>query len=233
MAYVEGDFPITVGNGSNSGMGAWGGEWLWAIILLALLWGGNGAWGNGGANSGALTRADLCEEMGFNDVSNGIRGISNGICDSTFALNNTITNGFFGVQNALAQGFYGINSGIQAQGYESRLATQTLGSQLASCCCDVRADIQALACQSATETGAIISAGQANTQRIIDYLCNEKIEALRAENTLLTSQLSQNSQTNTIINALRPTPVPAFPASNLYGYYGQNGGCGCGTGYGF
>lgn len=239
MGYYEGDLQVGNGN-SNEGMfaGGWGG--LIGLIAVAALFGwGGGGFGFGGGNNGALTRADLCEEMGFNNLSNGVRSLANGICDSTFALNNTITNGFAGVQSTLCQGFGGVASQIQAQGYESRLATQSLASQLASCCCDVRSDIQALACQSANETGAIIAAGNANTQRLLDYLCNEKIEALRAENTLLTSQLSQNAQTRTIIDTLLPVAKPAYitcsPYVSSFGYpyanasaFGGFGSCNCG-----
>ena len=79
-------------NGNGNGM--WGGDGWWAIILFAMIFGwGNGGWGgfggNGGINSpagqGALTRADLCSEFNFNDLQNGVRGIQQGICDSTFA----------------------------------------------------------------------------------------------------------------------------------------------------
>ena len=76
---------------------------------------------------------------------------------------------------------------------------------------------------------------------ILDFLTNDKIATLQAENNdlrraasqdrqnaLLTSAMS--AQTNQIIDAVRPTPVPAFPASNLYGY--AYNGCGCNTGCG-
>lgn len=242
--YVEGDVPFaTSGCNNGGGNGIFGGDAWAAIILFALIfgWGRNGFGGQGGGYSadlsGALTRGDLCQDMNFNNLENAVRGISQGICDSTYALNNTITSGNAALTNAITQGFYGTQSAIQAQGYESRLATQSLSAQLASCCCDIQRGQDRLACQQATDTGAIISAGQANTQRILDYLCQEKISSLQAENSLLTAQLSQNSQTNTIINALRPTPVPAFPASNLYGYYGSGCGCqnscGCNNGYGY
>ena len=60
------------GNGNNSGFGGWG-DGLWAIIILAMIWGGNG-WGGfgGGSNSpgfqGYATRADVNEAIAFNGV---------------------------------------------------------------------------------------------------------------------------------------------------------------------
>ena len=94
-----------------------GGDWLIALIILFLfpmmfgsgmwgcgMFGGMGGWGNGGlvaAANGALTRADLCSEFNFNGLESAVRGVQQGICDSTFALNNTIQNGFHGVDNAI------------------------------------------------------------------------------------------------------------------------------------
>lgn len=239
--YYETDAPAVVtGGNNNDGMfsGGWGG--LIGLIAVAALFGfGGNGFGWGGGNNGALTRSDLCQDMNFNNLESAVRGIANGICDSTFALNNTITSGFAGVQSTLCQGFGGVNSAIMQQGYESRLATQGLSAQLASCCCDVERGIERLACQSATDTAAIIQSGANNTQRILDYLCNEKIEALRAENTLLTSQLSQNAQTRTIIDTLLPVAKPAYitcsPYVSAFGYpyaasgYGYGNSCGCGT----
>lgn len=225
---------------NNNGWGNGGWEFLWIILLFAL-WGGNG-WGNGN-NGGAgmqgyLTRSDLCQDMNFNNLENAVRGISQGICDSTYALNNTITSGNAALQSTLCQGFYGVQSGLQAQGYESRLATQGLSAQLAQCCCAVQGDIKDVACQSASNTAAIIQSGNMNTQRILDYLCNEKIDALRTENLQLTNQLSQQAQTRTLIDTLLPVARPAYitcsPYASAFGYpYGYaNSGCGCNTGCG-
>lgn len=90
-------------------------------------------------------------------------------------------------------------------------------------------------------TRDIIESQNAGTRAILDYLCNEKIATLQAENNDLRRAASQDrqsalltteiaSQTQQIINAVRPTPVPSFPASNLYGY--GYSGCGCNTGCG-
>ena len=77
-----------------------------------------------------------------------------------------------------------------------------------------------------------------NTRAILDFLTQDKIATLQAENTDLKRAASQDrqsallttamaSQTNQIIDAIRPTPVPSFPASNLYGY--TCNGCNCGN----
>lgn len=91
-----------------------------------------------------------------------------------------------------------------------------------------------------SNTRDIIDSQNAGTRAILDYLCQEKISSLQAENSDLRRAASQerqsallttamSAQTNQIIDAIRPTPVPAFPAANLYGYAynGCNSGCGC------
>ncbi|AXF52116.1 MAG: hypothetical protein [Podoviridae sp. ctcf755] len=247
MAYYETDMPPIINTGGNNGNngGMWGGDggW-WAIILFAMIFGwGNNGWGgfgNGGGANGALTRGDLCQDMNFNDLQSSVRGVQQGICDSTFALNNTITNGFAGVQQTLCQGFGGINTAIMQNGYETRGAITDLGYRLQDCCCQTQRAIDGVNYNMAKNTCDIIQSGNNNTQRIIDFLTGEKISSLQAQNSLLQAQLSQNSQTATInasinnaVNELRPIAKPAYitcsPYQSAYGfpYSGNYGNCGC------
>lgn len=192
------------GGGYNNGMG-WGGDWFWGIILIALLF--NGGWGNGGwggfgggnANgflpyavgmNGALTRSDLCAEFNANDLQNAVRGVQQGICDSTFALNNTVVNGFNGVSRDMCTGFANVTAGINENRFaaqqcccdtiraidNSRFDTQTgfnaLSNQLASCCCETNRAIERGFADTnynlATQSCAIQSQMANNTRDIID-----------------------------------------------------------------
>lgn len=221
--FYETDMPAVVNSGRNDG-GMFGDGWWGGIIGLiavaAIFGGGNGIFGGG--NRGNV---DAAVQRGFDTqtIVSKLDGISNGICDSTFALNNTMTNGFAGVQQSLCQGFNGVERSVS-----------NLGFQLQSCCCDLSRQIDGVNYNMATNTNAIVQAGNANTQRILDFLCNEKISALQSENAALTAQLSQNSQTQTIINTLMPVARPAYitcsPYESAFGY-GRGGcgnGCGCG-----
>lgn len=240
MAYYEGEVAgLGYGNcNNNDGMfsGGWGG--LIGLIAVAALFGwGNGGFGFGG-NNGAVTRADLCEEMGFNNLDNSVRGVQQGLCDGFYAMNTGMLNGFAGVQQTLCQGFGGLNTSVLTSANATQNAITNLGYQLQSCCCDLGRGQDRISCEIATSTNAIVQSGKDNTQRILDFLCNEKIGALQAENSLLTAQLSQNSQTQTLLNAINRTPSAAYvvpnPYTGSYGYgygYGNNGcGCGCGCG---
>lgn len=231
MGYYEGDLQIGSGTCNNNGFGN-GWEGLIGLALVAGLFDGGFGFGGRGGNNGALTRGDLCQDMNFSDLESAVRGVSQGICDSTFALNNTITNGFANVQSSLCQGFYATQTGIMQNGYETRNAINGVSAQLASCCCDLGRQIEQTNCN-------ITNAINGSTQQILGFLTQEKISSLQAENAALTSQLSQNAQTQTLINTLRPCPTPAYitcsPFESVYGFggYGRQGnncGCGCGCG---
>ena len=232
------------GGSNNGGFGDMGG--IWGIILAALiLGGGNGGFGFGGFGggvglNGALTRAELYDGFAMQNIDSAVRGVQQGICDSTYALTNTITNGFHGVDSAVCNLGYNVQSGFNG-----------LSSQLAQCCCDNRAAIADVRYQMATDTCAIQNTIQnttrdlmdnqnAGTRAILDFLTQDKISTLTAENQSLkfaASQAQQNAfitanqeaQTAELIRRIAPMPVPAYsvPAPYPYGY---NNGCGCGCG---
>nr|DAH79754.1 MAG TPA: hypothetical protein [Bacteriophage sp.] len=192
-------------------------------------------------------------QRGFDNqaVISKLDGISNGLCDGFYAMNNSMLTGFNGINTNIMQTGFGIQQAINADTVANMQNTNALQSQLANCCCETREAIQGVNYNMATNTCAlqntmnnntrdIIDSQQAGTRAILDFLTNDKIATLQAENNDLRRAASQDrqnalltttmaAQTNQIIDAVRPTPVPSFPASNLYGYaYG----CGCNTGCG-
>lgn len=136
-------------NNGNGGFGNWGdGGWIFLLFILLIAgrgWGGYGGFGGGfggygiGANTpgfqGYATRADINEGFAFNGLERNVQGIQQGICDSTYALNNSIMNGFHGVDNAVCQ-----------LGYQTQQGINSLASQMASCCCDLRSEIASTSC---------------------------------------------------------------------------------------
>ena len=242
------------GNGGNGSM--WGGDWS-AWIILFLIWGAfGGGWGNGfgggfgGANGpgfqGYATRSDINEGFALNTLQSGINSIQNGICDSTYSLTNAINNGFHGVDTAMC------NLGTQLQqcccdnaraidGVNYNLATQTNGIQtaiqgvrydMATQACDTRNTIQ-------NSTRDIIDNANANSRAILDFLTQDKIATLTAENQSLKFQASQaaqnafitanqEAQTAELIRRINPMPVPAYQVPNPYAGCGCYSSCGCG-----
>lgn len=251
------DIAAVTGNNKNDGM--WGGDGWWAIIIFAIIFGwngfGNNGWGGNGGSVGATAAAytDSAIQRGFDTQSilGKLDGITNGICDGIYAVNNSMLTGFNGINTNVMQTGFGIQQAINADTVANMQNTNALQSQLANCCCETREAIQGVNYNMAqntcalqntmnTNTRDIIDSQNAGTRAILDYLCNEKISSLQAENNDLRRAASQDrqsallsteiaSQTQQIINAVRPTPVPAYPASNIYGYAncGCNSGCGC------
>lgn len=242
---------------TNSRNGMFGdGDWMWVLLAFALLGGGFGGFGGFGGNSGALTEAQLCSGFNFNNLENGVRAIQNGICDSTFALNNSILNGFHGVDNAICnlgytmqQGFNGVERGISTLGYQTQAGMNALSSQLSDCCCGIQRGIDGINYNLATQscdtrntiqntTRDIIDNQNSNTRAILDFLTNDKIASLQAENTTLKFQASQAKQNdfisavgNSIVSRLEtPCPVPAYSVYPPTPVYAFNNGCGCGCG---
>ena len=257
---------IAAATGSNNRANdMWGGDGfslIWLVLIFAIFgwggFGGFGGWGGNGGNGttgagfqGWATRADINEGFALNDIQNGIRGIQQGICDSTYALNNTMQSGFNGVNVGMLQGFNGIQQAINADTVAGMQNTNTLQAQLQNCCCETREAIQGINYNLATNTCALQNAmnnntrdllenQNSNTRAILDYLCQKETADLRAENQALKLAASQSNQnavlqaamdanTAEILRRTAPLPVPAYPASNLYGYYGSNG-CGCNGG---
>lgn len=243
------------GYGTSNGM--WGdGAWWIILLFLAFGWGGFGGYGgfggNGGANGsgfqGWATRADINEGFALNNIQSGITAIQQGICDSTYALNNTINSGFHGTDMALCNGFNGVQTQISNLGY-----------QLQDCCRQTQRAIDGVNYNMATNTSAlqntmnnntrdIIDNQNAGTRAILDFLTNDKISSLQAENQALKFQASQTAQ-NAFITANQeaqtaelirrlgadcpqpafvvqpPTPVN-FPTNCCGNFTGFNG-CGC------
>lgn len=251
---------IAAVTGNNRDDGFLGGDGIWAIIVFAMIfgWGGFGnGWGNGG-NGGAtpfatvaLTQTDLQRGFDTQAIVGKLDGISNGICDGFYAVNNSMLTGFNGINTNIMQTGYGIQQAINADTIANMQNTNALQSQLANCCCETREAIQgvnynmsqntcALQNTMNTNTRDIIDSQNAGTRAILDYLCQEKISSLQAENNDLRRAASQDrqsallttamsAQTQQIINSVNPQAVPAYvvPNPNAYAY-----GCGCSTGCG-
>ena len=232
-------------NNCNDGLfGGGSGGWLGILLLIALLgggigWGGGfGGFGGGGAGlQGMATRADINEGFALNNITSGITAIQQGICDATYALNNAITSGFHGVD----RGFCDLGHRLDMCCCENREAISQVRYDLATQACDTRNLIQ-------NTTRDLMDAQNANTRAILDFLTNDKISTLQAENTALkfaASQSAQNAfitanqeaQTATLLRRLGadcptpaylvqpPTPIN-FPLNGCGTVqFGYNGGC--------
>ena len=238
--------------GNNGGFGGgFGNDWGWIILLLLFAGGG---WGfGGGMNNFAADGAMLYPWM--NQSNQMQEGFNSQMLNSNVnGIQNAITSGFGDVQTALCGGFAGVNAsvngvqnGITAQMYnntiadlERSFASQTattqgfsnLQSQLAQCCCDNRL----ATCQSqnliSSEGAATRLAIQEQTQAILDKMCQQEIDNLKAANIALQNQVNMQNlaasqaaqtaaliadntaQTQYIVNRIAPYPIPSFTVAN-------------------
>lgn len=237
------------GYGNNGAFGD--GGWLWFIVVIFAIfggWGGNG-WGGNGSNSSYYTDSALQRGFDTQSIIGKLDGINNGLCDGFYAVNNGMLTGFNGVNTNILQTGYGIQQAINADTVAGMQNANALQAQLAQCCCDTREAIQGVNYNMATNTCAlqntmnnntrdIIDSQNAGTRAILDYLCQDKIATLQAENNDLRRAASQDrqnallttamtAQTQQIVNSVNPTAIPAYIVSNpnAYAY-----GCSCNTG---
>lgn len=216
------------GNGNNS---AWGdGGWIWIIFLFFLMaWGGgwnhmgdSGSGFNSAGFQGYATRADVNEGFLFNNVQSGIQNLATQMCNNTASINSNLANGFAGVNLGMNTAANSIQAQLAQNGYQTQ-----------QCCCETKEAIQNVNYNLATQAANIVAAGNANTQRILDMITSDKIDSLRTDLTSAQLQLNNEAQTNALITALRPTPIPAYITCSPYSSYGSSGtGCGC-TGYSY
>lgn len=239
---------VTGNNRNNDGM--WGDGAWWIVILLIFGWGngGFGGWGNGGNNG---VGAEIQRGFDTQSIVGKLDGITNGLCDGFYAQNTAIMNGFHGVDNAICNLGYQTQQGFNTTNVALMQGQNALQTQLANCCCENREGQAQIRYDMATNTCAlqntmnnntrdIIDSQQAGTRAILDFLTQDKIATLTAENNDLRRAASQDrqsallttamsAQTQQIINAVNPTAIPAYvvPNPNAYAY-----GCGCNTGCG-
>ena len=232
---------IAAASGGHKGSGAFGDDYWW-LILLFLFW-GNG--GYGGQRGGTTTREEIAAGFATNNLENGIRGIQQGLCDGFYAVNTGMLNGFAGVGTAVNAATTAITAqltGMAADNAACCCATQTA---IREGLCDLNYNLatQANATQRtiADATRDIIDNNNAGVRSILDFLTQDKIATLTAENQSLkfaASQATQNAfivanqeaQTAELIRRLgRDVPVPAYVVPNPNCCYGTPSvsNCGC------
>lgn len=245
----------TCGNDGYNNGGMFGNDWAWIVILLLFGWGGrgfgNGGFGGFGGGNGCgccepcATQADVRAAVDQQTLISKLDQQTYGLADSTYAINNTLNSNFRGIDNAIC-----------TLGYNTQAGFNTLAHQLSDCCCATQRAIDGVNYNLATQscetrntiqntTRDIIDNANANSRAILDFLTQDKIATLTAENQSLkfaASQSAQNAfitanqeaQTAELIRRLgRDCPVPAYVVPNpncCYQPFNFNNGCGCGNG---
>lgn len=211
--------PAYGGYGGTDGFLGGNGAWFILILLALFGWGGNG-FGFGGYGGGGVGNE---VQRGFDQAA--------------------LTNGINGLQNAITNGFAQAEISANSRQMADMNQTFALQSAMQNCCCENRAGVADLKYTVATEACAdrnaiasalrdVLEANNASTQRILDMMCQDKIDAKNERIAELQNQLtmanlaaSQNAQTAAILannesqtaileRYLAPTPIPAYVVPN-------------------
>ena len=221
---------VAGGNGNGLlGDGANGGWWLILLFLFAFGgWGNNGGWNNNNPGN------DINYNFDMHDLDDSVRDLStntmNGFFNAQAQLSNTgfeivqaiNQNTLTGMQNtnALATQLAQHSANEQLQGCQTQNKIDsnfaTLNYNLATQECDTR--------RTAQDIGRdIIENANNNTRQLLDFMIQDRMSALTAENQALKGQISQSEQNAYLINALRPAAEPAYIVANPYTGYGTFG----------
>lgn len=162
-----------------------GGAWWIIILSLFVFMGGGNLWGNRQSDYGqyamAASQQEILYGQQFQGLNSALQRISDGICNSTYALNNAITG-------------------------EGR----NMQMQLADCCCKTQTAIANLAAQTDRQTCAITTAIHAEGEQTRALMQADTIQQLRDKVSELQLGQSQCAQNAYLVNTLRPYPVPAY-----------------------
>lgn len=229
------------GQDSGGSGGGWGGfgEGIWAVVIIALLFGRGGFGGfGGGGGSACATQADLAAGFNNSTVLSSLDDIKLGQANAI----NYNNQGFSGLNTAIMSGFHGVDNAICTLGYQNQQGFNELGHQLSDCCCTTQRAIDGVNYNMAkgfcdignvinTQTRDIIDNANANYRGIMDFLVQSKIDKLQSENADLRLKASQAAQNQYLVDQLRPSPIPAYIACNPWANCGGNwNGCNCGCG---
>lgn len=166
-------------------------------------------------------------QAGFynNEVSalQGNYALQSAINQTNYDTQSTLNNGFNNVQSAIAQTNYNMKDcccetreSIMQANFNNQTAFNNIQSQVQQGFCGVTNGQEKLNYAIAQAACDIKSNANSNTDRILNYLTQNEITALRDQLQSANFQLSQLSQTSNIVNALQPTPKPAYVVSSPY-----------------
>lgn len=173
--------------------------------------------------------------QGLNGVNTAIMGgfanLNNGLLQATNGINMSIMQGNNDVARSIADQTNALNMNIVQTGNAITNGLATLGYATQNQICGVNNNIEAVKYQMATEACATRAESDSNTQKILDRLTtmqmsdkDNQIFALQSELQAARNQIDNANQTQNLVNALKPYPVPAYTVGSPYA---SANGCGC------
>lgn len=191
---------MDMNRGYGDGFGFGGGSGIWLFAILALMWGGNGLWGNRGNDGRCATVEDLNNSANFTRLESQVMNNGNRIESKADA----------------------VYSGICNLGYEMAQQFNSTNSKLADCCCENRLAI-ANTNAHIDQSNALVNANiTAQTQKVLDAIAQNKIEALQG-------RINQLELQQAVAGVVRYPSTFAYSAGQSP-FCGGSYGCGCSCG---
>ena len=170
-----------------------GGNGWWIILLFLFIMNGGFGWGN---NQG-LTQAQMQQGFDTQEITRKLDGLANGLCDGFYAQNTTMLNGLANVNATVNQ---------------ARADAQ-------QCCCETNRNIDSVRYENAKNTCDIITAGNENTQKILDAItCNRMAD--------MQNQINQLQLQAALCGVVRYPNATTYSAG-VTPFFGNACGCGC------
>lgn len=185
--YSLSDIRTAVDGGDGFGMG---GGWLAWILIFALFGGGFGF----GGNRQAATTDELSAGFNFSGVNNKLNELTAGQAAISQNLSNAICTSTY----ELAGKISGVESALQA------------------CCCDLARGIDSVNYNAAMNTAAINANTTAQTQKILDAICGNRMADMQ-------NQINQLQLQAALCGIPRTNPY----GYGIYAYPACGTGCGC------
>lgn len=182
-----------------------------------------------------------------NGICDGFYNMNTSLLTGFNGIQNSQNQGFAGLNTVIANSTSNIQQDLNAINIANMQNTNAitaqlnaLGSQQENCCCatqralergfaDLGYNLATQECQTrqaiADSSRDIIDNQNANTRSILDFLTQDKIATLTAENQSLKFAASQSAQNNYLVQTLRPCPIPAYISCNPWGTNVGYGGC--------
>lgn len=171
----------------------WGGGNAWVLIILFALIFGNGGIFGGNRGGNPVTEADLCSANSFNELKGSVGRLSDQVDQTNINL----------------------TKGICDLGYTTLGNFNSLERQIADCCCQnerIALENRYLAAQNTAEINANTTA---QTQKILDALCGNRIADMQ-------NQINQLQLQAALCGVIR------YPTATTYNAQNPFFGCGCG-----
>ena len=220
----NGDFMSGFMTGEANSRGNWGGgcngwgnngmfgmEWIFALLILPMLWGGNGPFGGRGGYGEPVTESGLCNAMNANNLENAVGRVSDQVNNVNTNLGNAVCN----------------------LGYETLRNFNALEQLVSNCCRETKQIALENRYLAAQNTAAINATTVAENQKVLDAICGLRLEMKDNQNAQLMQRVNQLEMQGAIDRAT--CGIVRYPTSTTYGAGNPffNGfGCGCNRGCG-